>query len=96
MHCPKCGEINREDAKFCLVCGTNLKDISGRAISDEEKTSKGFPPPPPPSQVQENKKNNVVRKTAKHVKLKIALVSFIIFVVIFFILYIAGIRLFDF
>ena len=85
MKCPKCGEINKEDAKFCFSCGTNLKDIREGPTSGKEQKSLEFPPPPPSSPVQGVKEDRVVQTPVEHEKSKILPIVIVVVAVILFI-----------
>lgn len=87
MKCPKCGEINKEDAKFCIACGTNLKNIRERPTSSGEQKSPEFPPPPS-SPVQGMKQDRVVETPVEHGKSKILPTVIVVIAVILFILFI--------
>lgn len=60
MFCPKCGEKNIEDAKFCSKCGTNLQELKEKVeevkkVKEDKKVD----------DKKEAKKEVVVKKTEK-------------------------------
>ena len=55
MYCPKCGEKNIEEAKFCCKCGTNLQELKAKKETKETKKE----------EIKENSKKETTEKVSK-------------------------------